>query len=130
MTLIVTGSIGIDSIEAPTGTAEDVLGGSSVYFAAAASLFGPVRMVGAVGDGLLMVIGADETDREALREAVGQLRQVHVPLLGLVINKVKERKGYYGYYSCDYGQDYGSSAGDGRGGERQNRLRRMIGLSK
>ncbi|MCX5659553.1 MAG: PfkB family carbohydrate kinase [Planctomycetota bacterium] len=50
MSLIVTGSIGIDSVEAPTGTAENVLGGSSIYFAAAASFFGPVRLVGAVGD--------------------------------------------------------------------------------
>ena len=50
MSLIVTGSIGIDSVEAPTGTAQDVLGGSSIYFAAAASFFGPVRLVGAVGD--------------------------------------------------------------------------------
>ena len=50
MSLIVTGSIGIDSVEAPAGTAEDVLGGSTIYFAAAASFFGPVRVVGAVGD--------------------------------------------------------------------------------
>ncbi len=50
MSLIVTGSIGIDSIEAPTGNANDVLGGSAIYFAAAASFFGPVRLVGAVGD--------------------------------------------------------------------------------
>jgi sugar/nucleoside kinase (ribokinase family) len=50
MSLIVTGSIGIDSIETPTGNADDVLGGSSIYFAAAASYFGPVRLVGAVGD--------------------------------------------------------------------------------
>ncbi len=50
MPLIVTGSIGIDSVEAPTGNVDDVLGGSCVYFAAAASFFGPVRVVGAVGD--------------------------------------------------------------------------------
>jgi len=50
MALIVTGSIGIDHVEAPTGTAADVLGGSSIYFAAAASYFGPVRVVGAVGE--------------------------------------------------------------------------------
>ena len=50
MPLIVTGSIGIDSIESPTGTAENVLGGSCIYFAAAASFFGPVRAVGAVGE--------------------------------------------------------------------------------
>jgi len=50
MPLIVTGSIGIDSVQAPTGAAEDVLGGSCVYFAAAASFFTPVRLVAAVGD--------------------------------------------------------------------------------
>ena len=50
MSLIVTGSIGIDSIEAPTGKAENVLGGSCIYFAAAASYFTSVRLVGAVGE--------------------------------------------------------------------------------
>ncbi len=50
MPLIVTGSIGIDSIHTPTGSAEEVLGGSCIYFAAAASFFGRVRVVGAVGD--------------------------------------------------------------------------------
>lgn len=50
MSLIVTGSIGIDSIDAPTGKAENVLGGSCIYFAAAASFFTPVRVVGAVGE--------------------------------------------------------------------------------
>ncbi|MFW6059075.1 MAG: PfkB family carbohydrate kinase [Phycisphaeraceae bacterium] len=50
MSLIVTGSIGIDSIEAPTGKAENVLGGSCIYFAAGASYFTPVRLVGAVGE--------------------------------------------------------------------------------
>ena len=50
MPLIVTGSIGIDSIHTPTGHAEDVLGGSCIYFAAAASFFGPVRVIAAVGE--------------------------------------------------------------------------------
>lgn len=50
MPLIVTGSIGIDTVEAPSGIAVDVLGGSAVYFAAAASFFGPVRLVAAVGE--------------------------------------------------------------------------------
>jgi sugar/nucleoside kinase (ribokinase family) len=48
--LIVTGTVGIDTIEAPTGRAESVLGGSCTYFSAAASFYGPVRMVAAVGD--------------------------------------------------------------------------------
>lgn len=52
MTLIVTGTIGIDTIHAPTGSVENVLGGSCTYFAAAASFHGPVRIVAAAGDDL------------------------------------------------------------------------------
>jgi sugar/nucleoside kinase (ribokinase family) len=50
MSLLVTGSIGIDTVEAPSGIARDALGGSSVYFAYAASFFAPVRLVGVVGE--------------------------------------------------------------------------------
>src|SRR3954462_5869334 len=50
MPLIVTGTIGIDTVFTPTGHAEKILGGSGTYFAAAASLYGPVRLVAAVGD--------------------------------------------------------------------------------
>jgi sugar/nucleoside kinase (ribokinase family) len=48
--LVVTGTVGIDTIETPTGRADSVLGGSCTYFSAAASFFGPVRMVAAVGE--------------------------------------------------------------------------------
>jgi len=47
--LVVTGTIGIDTIHTPTGAVEKVLGGSCTYFSAAASFFTPVRMVAAVG---------------------------------------------------------------------------------
>ena len=50
MSLIVTGTLGIDTIETPTGAAKCVPGGSAAYFGAAASAQGPVRLVGAVGD--------------------------------------------------------------------------------
>ncbi|MEM1354136.1 MAG: PfkB family carbohydrate kinase [Planctomycetota bacterium] len=51
MSLIVTGSVGIDTIETPDGKrASEVLGGSSIYFAAGASFFTPVRLVAAVGE--------------------------------------------------------------------------------
>ncbi|MCG3123016.1 MAG: hypothetical protein GIKADHBN_01424 [Phycisphaerales bacterium] len=50
MSLICTGTIGIDTVYAPTGHAERVLGGSCTYFCAAASFFTPVRLVAAVGD--------------------------------------------------------------------------------
>jgi cytidine kinase len=51
--LIVTGTIGIDTVYTPHGHRERVLGGSCTYFAAAASFYvqgGTVRMVAAVGD--------------------------------------------------------------------------------
>jgi sugar/nucleoside kinase (ribokinase family) len=48
--LIVTGTIGIDTIHGPTGSADGVMGGSAAYFAAAASHLAPVRLVGLVGE--------------------------------------------------------------------------------
>src|SRR3984885_4467127 len=50
MSLLVTGSIGIDTVETPYGKRDDVLGGSAIYFAYAASFFTPVRLVGVVGE--------------------------------------------------------------------------------
>jgi len=50
MSLLVTGSIGIDTVSSPYGRAEGVLGGSAVYFSYASSFFVPVRLVGVVGD--------------------------------------------------------------------------------
>jgi cytidine kinase len=50
MSLLVTGSIGIDTVQTPFGVREDVLGGSAIYFAYAASFFVPVRLVGVVGE--------------------------------------------------------------------------------
>ena len=49
MSLLVTGTIGIDTVHTPMGSAERVLGGSCAYFAAAASFHAPVRVVAAVG---------------------------------------------------------------------------------
>jgi sugar/nucleoside kinase (ribokinase family) len=49
MSLLVTGSIGIDSVDTPFGRRKDVIGGSAIYFAYAASFFAPVRLVGVVG---------------------------------------------------------------------------------
>ena len=49
MSLLVTGSIGIDTVKTPAGKSENCLGGSAVYFSMAASYFQPVRFVGVVG---------------------------------------------------------------------------------
>lgn len=50
MPLIVTGTVGIDTVYTPHGHREKVLGGSCTYFAAAASFYTPVRIVAAVGE--------------------------------------------------------------------------------
>lgn len=50
MSLLVTGSLGLDTIETPSGRVDNVLGGSALYFAYAASFFAPVRLVGVVGE--------------------------------------------------------------------------------
>ena len=49
MTVLVVGSVALDSVETPFGKAEEVLGGSASYFAASASHQTPVQLVGVVG---------------------------------------------------------------------------------
>src|SRR5687768_132978 len=50
MPLLVTGSIGLDTVETPSGRRDGIIGGSAVYFSYAASFFAPVRLVGVVGE--------------------------------------------------------------------------------
>jgi sugar/nucleoside kinase (ribokinase family) len=59
--LLVVGSIAFDDLEMPTGTFDDVLGGAATYSSIAASLLGPVRLVGVVGTDF------DEAHLERLR---------------------------------------------------------------
>ena len=49
MTVLVVGSVALDSVETPFGKADDVLGGSANFFAASASHLTPVQLVGVVG---------------------------------------------------------------------------------
>ena len=50
MPLVVVGSVAFDNVQTPTETRNHLLGGSASYFAMAASLFTPVRIVSVVGD--------------------------------------------------------------------------------
>lgn len=50
MSVLVVGSVALDTIETPFGVANETVGGSGTFFAAAASLFGPVQLVGVVGN--------------------------------------------------------------------------------
>jgi sugar/nucleoside kinase (ribokinase family) len=49
-TLVVVGSLGLDTIETPFDRAERILGGSAAYFALAAKLYTDVGIVAVVGD--------------------------------------------------------------------------------
>jgi len=50
MSLVVVGSIALDSVFTPFGETADALGGSAVYFAVAGALLHEVRVVGVIGD--------------------------------------------------------------------------------
>ena len=49
MSVLVVGSVALDSVETPFGKADDVLGGSATFFSASASLLTKVSVVGVVG---------------------------------------------------------------------------------
>jgi sugar/nucleoside kinase (ribokinase family) len=70
MSLLVTGSIGIDTVETPFGKRDDVIGGSAIYFCYASSFFTPVRLVGVVGEdcpkSLLNVFEGRDVDTSGL----------------------------------------------------------------
>ncbi|HYD42475.1 MAG TPA: PfkB family carbohydrate kinase [Anaeromyxobacter sp.] len=50
MSLVVVGSVGLDSLETPFGRREEVLGGAASYFSTAAAFFEPPRVVAVVGE--------------------------------------------------------------------------------
>ncbi len=50
MSLLVVGTVALDSVETPSETRDDILGGSATFFSYAASYFSPVRLVGVVGE--------------------------------------------------------------------------------
>jgi sugar/nucleoside kinase (ribokinase family) len=66
MPILCVGSVALDSVETPFGKAERVVGGSAVYFTAAATMFSSVKVVGVIGQdypieqlGFLRERGAD-----------------------------------------------------------------------
>jgi sugar/nucleoside kinase (ribokinase family) len=75
VSILVVGSVAYDTVETPFGTAERVLGGSASFFAVAASLFAPVRLVAVVGDDFgekeLAAFAGRPIDLEGLERAAG-----------------------------------------------------------
>ena len=51
MSLLVVGSVALDSVETPSGKRDEILGGSAVYFSTAASFTGEnLRLVAVIGE--------------------------------------------------------------------------------
>jgi sugar/nucleoside kinase (ribokinase family) len=76
MSLLVVGSVALDTVETPFGRAEDALGGSATFFSAAASLLHPVQLVGVVGDDYpmdaLRFLSERNVDLTGLERAAGE----------------------------------------------------------
>lgn len=70
--IVVTGSVGIDTIETPDDRAEDVVGGSASHFAVAASMYTDVALVGIVGKDF------PESHRKLLEDRKVDLRGLEV----------------------------------------------------
>jgi sugar/nucleoside kinase (ribokinase family) len=76
MTVLVVGSVALDSVETPFGKADNVLGGSGTFFSASASHLAPVQLVGVVGsdypiDKLKASFAARPIDLAGLERAEG-----------------------------------------------------------
>ncbi len=49
MSILVVGSVALDTVETPFGRRERALGGSATFFSVSASFFAPVNLVAVVG---------------------------------------------------------------------------------
>ena len=76
MTLLVVGSVALDSIHTPFGETADALGGSAVFFSVAGSLLHPIQVVGVVGRDYpiheLEALGARGIDWSGVEHAEGE----------------------------------------------------------
>jgi sugar/nucleoside kinase (ribokinase family) len=76
MSVLVVGSVALDSVETPFGKAENVIGGSGTFFSASASHLAPVQLVGVVGDDYPMdqlePLRARGVDMAGLEQAPGR----------------------------------------------------------
>ena len=76
MSLLVVGSIALDSVATPFGQTADAPGGSAVFFAAAGSLLHPVQVVGVIGSdyplGVLKQLEARGVDLAGVEQMEGE----------------------------------------------------------
>lgn len=89
MSLLVIGSLALDTIETPFGKAERTLGGSATFIATSASyFFHPVRLVGIVG-------------YDFPTEEIEFLKSHNIDVSGLEISKSKKTFHWHGKYDFD-----------------------------
>ena len=81
-------------------------------------------------DGVLLVVDAGETRREAALHSVETLRKVNANILGAALNRLSRgSRGYYyqyGYYYYSDGSDKGARRGENGAGNLRWRLRRLL----
>jgi sugar/nucleoside kinase (ribokinase family) len=89
MSLLVVGSLALDTIETPFGKAERALGGSATYISVAASYFiQPVRLVGVVGG-------------DFPKEDIEFLKEKEIDIEGLQIIEDEKTFFWHGRYNFD-----------------------------
>lgn len=90
MTVLIVGSIGLDTIETPFGKKHDVLGGSAVYASVSSSFYAPTAVVGVAG-----------SDFPA--EHLGFLKSRNIDISGISILPGETFR-WSGYYEYDMNQ--------------------------
>lgn len=71
-------------------------------------------------DGLVFVVKSNQVPRDVIQAAVRRLKDVHAPLIGVIVNDIDIQRGgygyhyYYHYYNYNYG--YGTDEDDGSSG--------------
>jgi len=86
VSLLVVGTVALDSVTTPFGTVDNALGGSATYFSTSASYFADVRLVAVIGD-------------DFPHEHTQFLKSKNVDVRGLEVQKGEtfRWKGEYGY---------------------------------
>jgi sugar/nucleoside kinase (ribokinase family) len=86
MSILVVGSVALDSIKTPFGQVDKALGGAATYFSLSAHFFAPVNLVGVIGE-------------DFPQQYIDLLRRENINIEGLTREKGKSfhYKGEYGY---------------------------------
>lgn len=90
MSVLIVGSVALDTIAAPAGKKTNILGGAAVYSSVSASCFAPVNIVGVVGE-------------DFPRAHISMLQKKGIGLKGLEIVKGGKTFHWEGEYGADCG---------------------------